>query len=247
MPTRPSCNLVSQSYEVYILTMSSPMPDFRLETASVTDALYESVRARIIGGEFAPGEKLTENRIATDYGVARTTAKACLERLIGIGLLQRSAHRSALIPRLGKLDIEDLFIAREAIEKFAVCALAQRGIVPQSARQAQIAIAHAADKSCFDSQVAADMLFHASLIQESQSVRLSRMHETITGEIHFTMGQYRAHRNAPPSSIVDEHEAILDAIEAGDVKLAQQHLIEHIHRARNRLLEAAAKSAASPD
>ena len=50
--------------------------DTRLELgpSSLTDALYESVRKRIVNGEIPQGEKLTEVRLATEYNVARPTA-----------------------------------------------------------------------------------------------------------------------------------------------------------------------------
>src|SRR5690606_34615675 len=132
-----------------------------LATASLTDALYESVRSRIISGDFKQGEKLTESRIATDYNVARTTAKACLERLIGVGLLIRSAHRSALIPTLGPAEIQDLFLAREAIEAFAVSRLADASTVPTTALEAHERLKRAASSESFEQQVEADVSFHA--------------------------------------------------------------------------------------
>lgn len=216
--------------------MSQSSTQFQLATASLTDALYDSVRSRIISGDFQQGEKLTETRIATEYAVARTTAKACLERLIGVGLLVRSAHRSAIIPTLGPAEIEDLFVAREAIESFAVGCLAKNTHVPDVALAAQKDLEAAALAESFDRQVEADVAFHTALIQGTNSVRLGRMHELIMGEMHFSMGQYRAHQSARPTTIVQEHNDILEAILAGDSALAQERLALHLLNARERLL-----------
>ncbi|MFC7788967.1 GntR family transcriptional regulator [Microbacterium sp. MAHUQ-60] len=219
--------------------MAHGSQQFHLATASLTDALYESVRSRIISGDFRQGEKLTESRIATDYNVARTTAKACLERLIGVGLLIRSAHRSALIPTLGPAEIQDLFLAREAIEAFAVSRLAGASTVPATALEAHERLKRAASSESFDQQVEADVSFHTALIQATDSARLSRMHELIMGEVHLSMGQYRAHQSARPTTIVQEHNDILEAIAAGDADTAQRHMALHLRNAKERLLSRA--------
>jgi len=221
--------------------MTQASAHFQLTTASLTDALYESVRSRIISGDFKQGEKLTESRIATEYNVARTTAKACLERLIGVGLLIRSAHRSALIPTLGPAEIKDLFVAREAIESFAVSRLASTSHVPPAALEAHERLKAAASAEAFDQQVDADVAFHTALIQATDSSHLSRMHELIMGEVHLSMGQYRAHQSARPTTIAQEHNDILDAIAVGDSELARQRTTLHLHNARERLLSRASQ------
>jgi DNA-binding GntR family transcriptional regulator len=76
-----------------------------LGPSSLTDALYESIRKRIVNGEIPQGEKLTEVRLATEYQVARPTAKAALERLTALGLLRRTAHKTAAVPVLDEAEI----------------------------------------------------------------------------------------------------------------------------------------------
>lgn len=213
---------------------TSPLP---LATSSLTDALCNSLRARIINGEIAQGEKLTENRIATEYAVARPTAKACLERLITLGLLRRSAHKTAVVPVLGVDDVHDLFFTRELVELSAVTALARRGATPSSVRRTQDAMEIASRSGNFRDQVAADADFHSLIVRESGSERLGRMHDLILGEVQMTMGLYSAHQNAPAHSVAAEHAAVIAAIDAGDADLAAQRLREHLAAARDRILD----------
>lgn len=217
---------------------------FVLSTASLTDALYESVRRRIVDGEIAPGEKVTEARIAAEYNVARPTARAGLERLAATGLLIRSAHRTAIVPSLDAADIVDVFVGREAVESFAVGLLAQAHSAPAAAMRAHADLAAAVERGDFSVQVGADMRFHRSLVADAGSSRLARMHEIIMGEVELTMGQYLAHRTTPAGTIVVEHQQILDAIAAGDANAAQVALSEHLGHAKSRLL--ARTSAAQP-
>jgi DNA-binding GntR family transcriptional regulator len=207
-----------------------------LGPSSLTDALYESVRKRIVNGEIPQGEKLTEVRLATEYKVARPTAKAALERLTAVGLLRRTAHKTAVVPLLDEDEIRDLFFSRVTIEKAAVSALAATGEVPADAARAQVAIEYAARDRLFEDQVEADITFHTALVAAVGSRRLSRMHELIIGEVHLTMGQYQAHRKADPSTVASEHAAILKAIGDGAPDAAADHLVYHLEQAQGRLL-----------
>jgi DNA-binding GntR family transcriptional regulator len=207
-----------------------------LGPSSLTDALYESVRKRIVNGEIPQGEKLTEVRLASEYNVARPTAKAALERLTALGLLRRTAHKTAVVPVLDTAEIRDLFFSRITIEKAAVSVLADSGKVPDAAARAQVAIEYAARDRLFENQVEADIAFHTALVAGAHSWRLSRMHELIIGEVHLTMGQYKAHRKADPSSVAQEHAAILHAIEEADPEAAAEHLDYHLRQAQERLL-----------
>ena len=209
---------------------------FTLAPSSLTDALYEAVRKRIVNGDIPPGEKLTELRLASEYSVARPTAKACVERLTSVGLLRRTAHRSAVVPAFDEAEILDLFIGREAVERSAVLALAKRKFVPIQATKAQLAIEQAAQDRDFPSQVEADIEFHSSLVAAADSRRLTRMHESIMGEVQLTMGQFQAHRTVDPRSVAHEHAEIIAAIKAGRPRKAEDALATHLQHAQQRLL-----------
>lgn len=209
---------------------------YKLGPASLTEALFASLRTRIINGEISPGEKVTEQRVADEYGVARPTAKATLERLTSLGLLRRSAHRSAVVPQLDRDEIEDLFFSRETFESAAAAHLAETHDVPLPAQRAQDAMRSAVDREDFAEQVSHDIDFHSAIVDGIHSERLSRMYELIAGEIHLTMGQYSAHRRTAPTTVVAEHDEILAAISRGDVDGARTALAEHLAHSRERVL-----------
>lgn len=209
---------------------------YRLTPSSLTDALYESLRKRIVSGDIAPGEKITEARVVGDYEVARPTAKACLERLTAAGLLRRTAHRAAVVPEFDAEEIKDLFIGREAVERAAVLRLAKTRKAPEEAYRAHRMIEAAAADRDYGQQTEADIIFHTALVAAVGSSRLTRMHELIMGEVQLTMGQYKAHRTIAPEQVVAEHAAIIDGIVAGSARKAEKALIEHLEAAQQRLL-----------
>lgn len=208
----------------------------KLGPSSLTEALFASLRSRIINGEIQPGEKVTEQRVADEYGVARPTAKACLERLTSLGLLRRAAHRSASVPLLSEAEIEDLFFSRETFETAAASLLARDKNLTDAVTRAQASMKQAAERQDFAEQVQSDIDFHWALVEGVNSERISRMYEIIAGEIHLTMGQYAAHRRTEPTAVVAEHDEIMAAISEGDEEKASLALSAHLNRARDRVL-----------
>ena len=216
--------------------MTTVTSRFALGPASLTDALFESLRGRIISGDIPPGDKVTEQRIAMEYAVARPTAKSCIERLTGLGLLRRVAHKSAVVPQFTEDEIKDLYFSRETFEAAAVAHLAQIGEVPAATLRAQDLMRRAAHAGDFTDLVVADIEFHWSLVRGLGSERLTRMYEQISGEIHLTMGQFSAHRRTALANVAAEHDAILAAISAGDEAAARTLVTDHLMHARERVL-----------
>jgi DNA-binding GntR family transcriptional regulator len=207
-----------------------------LKTTSLTEAVYEALRESIITLRDPPGAALTENGVASRYGVARPTARAAVERLVSEGLLRREAHRAAQVPRLDRTDIEDLYSARLVIEEAAILALAKRGYVPPTAMAAQREIEDFAVRGEDAPFARPDMLFHQALVVGHGSLRLSRMHDLIMGEIQLCMGQLQSHHLLRAKDIMTQHRGLIDAIEARDGELAGFLIRRHIVNARDRLL-----------
>jgi DNA-binding GntR family transcriptional regulator len=209
-------------------------PSISISTTSLTDAVFESLRQRIATGELLPGERVTEARVVADYSVARPTAKACIERLVGIGLLQRVTHKSATVTALTVSDIEDLFFARSTIETTAARRVAASAQAPRSMIEAQRALDLAGEFDDRPGLVRADIDFHAGMVRASGSARLLRMHEIITGEILLTIGN-SGHQTATIASVAAEHAAILSALREGDADAAVSRLQAHLDSAQERV------------
>ena len=213
------------------MTMSSP-----LVTTSLPEAVYNALRESIVSVQEAPGSLLTETAIAVRYGVARPTAKAALERLVSEGLLVRQAHRAARVPELSRDDIEDLYSNRAIIEEAALRGLAASGVVPPSAMAIQRELVEYARLDDAAPFVRADVAFHRELVLGQHSARLARMHALLMGEIELCIGQVQSHRLLKAHQVAEQHQGILDAVNAGDVDLAGRLTREHIEGARDRLL-----------
>lgn len=209
----------------------------QLKTTSVPEAVYDALRERILSTFIAPGELVTETAIALEYGVARPTAKAALERLVSEGLLARRAHKTARVPQLARSDIIDLFENRAIVESAAMAALASEpapGRIPEAALAAHQQLLEQARSDAPFAQE--DIAFHRALVAGQSSPRLARMHALLMGEIELCIGQVQAHHLLTARAVASQHQGILDAVAAGDAGLAAQLAREHIVGTRGRLL-----------
>ncbi|MFD1214798.1 winged helix-turn-helix domain-containing protein, partial [Arthrobacter sp. GCM10027362] len=70
-------------------------------TRNLTATLVDELRARIVDGSLAPGEKLpSENTLIAEHGVSRTVVREAITRLQAEGLVhtRRGAGSFVLIP-----------------------------------------------------------------------------------------------------------------------------------------------------
>jgi DNA-binding GntR family transcriptional regulator len=219
-----------------------PLRTGKLQVPSLVDALYAEMRERILTADIPAGVPLTEMGIASSYSVARPTAKAAMERLVHEGLLHRETNKSAQVPVLGRDAIEDLFFTRAMLERAVVAVCAERSLVPSAAKssiEGMFAIGREFDPA---GVVRHDIGFHKSLVDGLSSPRLSRLYESIIGEVRLCMGQVQVHRLLRPETIAREHQEVMSAIETGDRERAVTAIDRHLNGARSRLVAHIEKS-----
>ena len=105
-----------------------------IASSSLVEAVHQAIRGRILVGAVTPGSTVTELAVATEFGVARVTAKAAVERLVQDGLLRRTANKSARVPVASADDVLDAYFGRRLLEGSAIQQLAEQGRVPEETR-----------------------------------------------------------------------------------------------------------------
>ncbi|CAM2961760.1 GntR family transcriptional regulator [Prescottella defluvii] len=206
----------------------------RVSALSIVDALAAELRQRVFAGDLTHADALTEAEIARTYEVARPTAKAAIEKLVGEGLLQRGAHKTARVLHLGPDDVRDIYRTRARLESQVLRELAATRTVPESAVAANAEIASLTDGAPL-SVVDPDMRFHTALVDAIGSPRTSRIFRTLVAEVRLCMVQVQGKHLLTTSGIATEHGQILDAIGSGDADRAVATLTAHLGRARERL------------
>jgi DNA-binding GntR family transcriptional regulator len=204
-----------------------------LQTTNTRDALVAEVRRQILSGSLAPGTPLTEQGLATTFGVARPTVRSALQELVARHLVERSDGRSLRVPVVTSADVRDLFTVRLPLELTAVRLLAGRSLdVVWAALSALEALPAGAGWS---ERVEAHTAFHLALVDAAGSVRLSRIYPPLQEEMQLCLARLRG-SYPDPGELAAEHRRLLEAIASGNRASAEAEMRDHLERARSGLL-----------
>ncbi|MEV6791535.1 GntR family transcriptional regulator [Streptomyces sp. NPDC051320] len=206
----------------------------KLEPAAIIIA--SRLTEAIMDGTLAPGRQLGEAELAGQLGVSRGPLREALQRLVQQGIARSEPHRGVFVTTLDEDDVRDIYLARTAIESAACRLILQQSPQRSADRLAAVhrSMATAAGRRDPAALSAADMALHQVLVEESGSLRLKRMAETLFVETRMCMSAL-ADKYPTPVDMVDEHAAIIEALRAGDEKRLLVLMDEHMQDAVRRL------------
>jgi DNA-binding GntR family transcriptional regulator len=92
-----------------------PAPD-RLRHKTVSAAVADALRQRILNGEVAPGVALRQDALAEEFGISRIPIREALLQLEAAGLVKIVPHRGAVVSGLSVEEVEDIFQLRVQLE-----------------------------------------------------------------------------------------------------------------------------------
>lgn len=205
-----------------------------LQTTNTRDALVAEVRRQILSGSLAPGTPLTEQGLATTYGVARPTVRSALQELVARHLVERSDGRSLRVPVLTDADVRDLFTVRLPLELTAVRLLAGR---PLDGVWAALSVLEELPPGAgWSERVEAHTAFHLALVDAAGSARLSRIYPPLQEEMQLCLARLRG-SYPDPAELAAEHRRLVTAVASGDPARAEAEMRDHLDRARRGLLD----------
>lgn len=94
--------------------------------APVRAQAVEAIRAAIISGALAPGQKLVERELCESLGVSRNTLREACRQLEAEGFLVIPPHKGPTVARLSDKEARAVYEVREALECFAVRLFVER-------------------------------------------------------------------------------------------------------------------------
>lgn len=87
-----------------------------------TDRVYDAVYQAVLEHRLAPGQRLREAEMATEFGVSRTLVRQALQRLAQDQVIELTHNRGARVPMPSLEDARHVFEARRMVE----CEVARR-------------------------------------------------------------------------------------------------------------------------
>ena len=216
--------------------MSDPIDLEPVSRESTAAIVAGRLREAIMHGTFPPGSQLAEVDLAGRLGVSRGPLREAMQRLVAEGLLHSQRHRGLFVVSLDQADVEDVYLARLAVERAAGLKI-MGGDRTAAVAELTAALERLAEVAGGDDPVAtadADADFHVALVAESGSPRLLRMAQILLAETRTCLTALQD--NAPPPDVlVAEHRVLVDAIDSGDVDLLLSRLERHMADAVARI------------
>ena len=196
------------------------------------DKVVGELRRRIIDGLYEPGDRLTEERLAEDFGVSRNPVREAIRVLQAEGFLTALPRRGAVVARMSVRDLEDLFDVRSALEVLAARLAADRmdaaGAAVLDRLLAKARTTHrVADLAALNTQ------FHATISALSGNTLLTGMMESLHSRLQWV---YRQSVETRAAQSWAEHRALAAAIRAGDAEMAAAAARTHVMAARESAL-----------
>lgn len=199
------------------------------------DKVVDELRRRIVSGTYAPGDRLTENRLAEAFGVSRNPVREAIRVLESEGFVVAQPRRSATVATLSPQDVRDLLDVRQALEPLAARLAAERS-GPEAAaalREITEAAEVAMGASRLDRLAELNTRFHATICSFSGNVLLRSMSGKLHSRLQWVYRQSAAHRVTHSWA---EHERLIAAIQAGDGDKAAAEATGHVLNARTAAL-----------
>lgn len=212
----------------------------------LTEQVYQSILDAICAGSLAPGERVTQERLADILAVSRQPVLQAMLLLKRDGFIADAGGRGVMVAPLTADHIVDLYQVRSVLDGLAAREAARRraDLSPGLLAAGRSASAHGA----IAAMIEADLAFHRAIYCAAGNPVLLQSAERHWNHIRRAMGAVLRHADAG-DTIWDEHEAMLDAITGGDDARAQQLAIAHCEAAGaalgRRLAQAVPQDSAS--
>jgi DNA-binding GntR family transcriptional regulator len=207
---------------------------------TLVDKLVARLEEAIFRGEFPPGTRIREARLATSLGVGRGPLREAVRRLEGRKLVVRHPNRGTSIATLTKAELTELLEVREALE-VAACRLAAKNITDKAIEKLRLTLQRqkemTADKFSEMYSEWHNFDFHYQIALASGNRRLI---DLLYGDIWSLMRLYRYPGALSPGRIPlgqADHEAILEALVARDPDACDRLMRQHLAHAQENLLQ----------
>jgi GntR family transcriptional regulator of vanillate catabolism len=206
------------------------------------------IRAMMLGGRFAVGERLSEVPLGEELGISRTPVRAALARLEEEGLLEKSPTGGYVVRAFSIDEVIDAIELRGVLEGTAARLAAERGVDPRKLAQVtrvleaiDEVVVDAPSTRDFERYVELNAEFHRQLASLSGSETIRREIERATRLPFASPSAFLQKQEDVPafrravSHAQAQHRAIVEAIELREGARAESVAREHARMARRNL------------
>lgn len=204
------------------------------------EEIYEQLRADIIGCRLAPGADIREGELALRFGVSKSPVRDALMQLQREGLVLALPRQGYRVASISLADVEDMFHLRAALERACMERIVRHASDEQLAALDRFRRFEPAEWP--GGFVDYNRAFHRSLAELGRNARMrdhladliDQMERAVLMSVHNV-------RKGDPQSLVGEHAAMIDALQARQLRTAQRLAERHTAAAGKRVSGAIAR------
>lgn len=196
--------------------------------AGAVPEVVAALRARILDGALAPGDRLVERVLVDEFDCARHTARMALQTLQDEGLVTVERNRGAAVAALDAARLQGLFEVRTALELESAHRMLERHdgrvAVPVHDAVARLDAVCAAARPAWRRIVEAHEGVHEALVLAGESRRIAEAYARLSGEIRLFVIALRPLWT--PATMAEHHRDLLAALERQGPQALRRHLDE---------------------
>ncbi|MEK7736379.1 MAG: GntR family transcriptional regulator, partial [Pseudomonadota bacterium] len=205
------------------------MPEETPDKTSLHLKVADILRDKITFGELAPGMRLTERVLCEELKVSRTPLREALKTLASEGLVELLQNRGAMVTPMTLADTAQTFEVLSVLEGLAGELACARADVTAVAELRQL---HERMRACYqlgdrEGYFELNQAIHAQLFLLSGNPVLASTHD----KLNLRLRRARYFANVSQSRwdrAMQEHDLIIEALEAGNGKRLRALMEEHI-------------------
>ncbi len=203
--------------------------------ASIKDVILQ----RIVSGEYPPGARLVETRIAQELGVSQAPVREALRDLEQLGCVIHEPFRGCSVKAFSVDELLEAFPVRAALEALAARLAAESMTEEELLLLAELLerMRDAARRGDAHDQSQANASFHATIVRAARNSLLERQWSFLEpySRTYLTVSQPGLDLQA----LSERHVPILDALRARDGDAAAEAMEKHLLDAADLLKELA--------
>jgi len=206
------------------------------------EKIYRTIKARIINGEYQPGQVLNEKEIIEELQTSRTPFREAINALREEGLVQVYPHRGIFVRDLSLKDVADGFDIRFQLEPYVFSQACNR--IPLGKVEELIGRIRKVDCSDYNSLLQEDDFFHMTVVKYIDNKQLTRIMENLYAYNRYQVTLFddlktnfvTGDRLKGANDSMEEHLEILRYMKERDEKKVMEMTRLHLERARKRTL-----------
>lgn len=194
------------------------------------------ILTKILSGDFEPGERLIEMKIARQMQTSQAPVREAIRELESTGLLETLPNRGSRIRKISNQELSDIYDVRAQLEGYAAEVVCQNQV--ETTDQLEDAVERmlaAAAKENMMSFASINHEFHSIIIKNAGNEILLKTWQTLHIQIKTFLIVNRLEKNLV--EMANSHYKIIDAFKKFDAEQAKFEVISHIHKNRPDIVE----------